>query len=60
MNVGTEINYFKTKRFTLQKNQMLQNVFLTFVMRRWHSGIKSHEILTLKVNFLYQKTSESF
>ena len=42
------------------KNQMLQNLFLISVMLRWHSGVENHEIWTFKVNFLYQKTSESF
>ena len=43
-----------------KKNQMLQNGFLISVTLRWHSGVKNHEILTFKVNFLCQKTSESF
>ena len=44
----------------LQKNQMLQNVFLISAMLRWHSGIKNQEIWTFKVNFLCRKTSKSF
>ena len=43
-----------------KKNQILQNVLLISVMLRWHSGVKNHEIWTFKVNFLFQKTSESF
>ena len=64
--VGNQI-YLVTLRPTrltqasfLQKNQMLQNGFLIFLMLRWHSGIENHEIWTFKVNFLCQKTSESF
>ena len=49
-----------TQASFLQKNQMLQNVFLISVTLRWHSGVKNHEIWTFKVNFLCQKTSESF
>ena len=49
-----------TQASFLQKYQMLQNGFLISVMLRWHSGVKNHEIWTFKVNFLCQKTSESF
>ena len=49
-----------TQASFLQKNQMLQNGFLISVTLRWHSGVKNHEIWTFKVNFLSQKTSESF
>ena len=49
-----------TQASFLQKNQMLQNVFLIFVTLRWHSSVENHEIWTFKVNFLCQKTSESF
>ena len=41
-----------TQASFLQRNQMLQNVFLIFLTLRWHSGAKNHEILTFKVNFL--------
>ena len=49
-----------TQASFLQKNQMFQNVFLISVTMRWHSGVENHEIWTFKVNFLCQKTSESF
>ena len=44
----------------LPSNQTLQNGFLKSVTLRWHSGVENHEIWTFKVNFLCQKTSESF
>ena len=31
-----------------------------FVQLRWNSGVKNHELWTFKVNFLCQKTFESF
>ena len=49
-----------TRFIFTKKNQMLQNVFLISVMLRWHSVIKNHKICTFKVNFLCQKTPESF
>ena len=52
--------YVLTQTSFLQKNQMLQNGFLISVSLKRHIGVKNHEIWTLKVNFLCQKTSESF
>ena len=49
-----------TQASFLQKNQILQNVFLISVTQRWHSGVKNHEIWIFKVNFLCQKMSKSF
>ena len=48
------------KSFIFTENQMFWNGFLISVSLRWHSGIKNHEIWMFKVNFLYQKMSESF
>ena len=46
--------------FIFSKNRTLQIVLLISVMLRWHSGVKNHKIWTFRVNFLCQKTSESF
>ena len=49
-----------TQASFLQKNQMLQNVFLISVPLRWSRGIENHEIWTFKGNFLCQKMSKPF
>ena len=46
--------------FIFSKKSNVQNGFLISVTLRWHSGVKKHEIWTFKVNFLRQKTTESF
>ena len=56
------MGYIKLERF-LPKNQHTQRKYLNF--ENWTNGevsksAKSPNLLTFKVNFLYQKLSESF
>jgi hypothetical protein len=44
-----------TQASFLQKDQKLQNVFLMYVMLRWHTVIKNHEIWTFKINLYVKK-----
>ena len=42
--------------FIFTKESNIAKCFLISVMLIWHTGIKIHEIMTFKVNFLCQKT----
>ena len=54
------IHFETSSIFTKYIKHCKMGFFLISVTLRWHSGVKSHEIWTFKVNCLCQKMSRSF